>query len=262
MSGGRIYARRSESSAAPAARLADSRPWPARTATPAPARDLAADQPPAPHFDFRKIPLRRAAPSPPLQAKLEIGAVNDPLEREADAVADRVMRTADASPSANVQDGASAEVVQRKCTECEDEEKLQRKADGSTTSAATPGTADGNRLLAHELAHVVQQTGASSRDVGVLRRDAATPGCTATFAKATTYRDLISLLRAAEAKLVAAGVTSVDDQIKTLRGIYYGTSGARISKSRRARRAMPDFSSSRARVRHDRSTFDPGLRPL
>lgn len=51
-----------------------------------------------------------------LQTKLAIGAVDDPLEAEADAVADQVMRM-------------PAPGIQRKCAECEaeEEEELQRK---------------------------------------------------------------------------------------------------------------------------------------
>lgn len=50
----------------------------------------------------------------PLQCKLSIGAVDDPLELEADAMADKVMRM-------------SEPFVQRKCVHCEEEEKAQRK---------------------------------------------------------------------------------------------------------------------------------------
>ena len=46
---------------------------------------------------------------------LYVGANNDPLEHEADAMADRVMRM----PESNF--------IQRKCAHCEQEEKLQRK---------------------------------------------------------------------------------------------------------------------------------------
>ena len=49
------------------------------------------------------------------QAKLTVGSANDPLEHEADAVADRVMRMPEQS------------FVQRKCASCEEEDKLQRK---------------------------------------------------------------------------------------------------------------------------------------
>ena len=62
-----------------------------------------------------------------IQAKLEIGAVDDPLEREADHVAERVMCMTEPAPLSS---SASAAVVQRKCTECEEEEEqrtLRRK---------------------------------------------------------------------------------------------------------------------------------------
>jgi len=74
-----------------------------------------------------------------LQAKLTIGAVNDPLEHEADAVAERVKRmqepgqvSRDAKPRIN-----------RKCAECESEEKLQPKvADGTVDESEAPATVD------------------------------------------------------------------------------------------------------------------------
>jgi hypothetical protein len=50
-----------------------------------------------------------------VQPKLSIGAVDDPLETEADAMADKVMRTPDTN------------FIQRKCSHCKDEEKMQRK---------------------------------------------------------------------------------------------------------------------------------------
>jgi len=53
----------------------------------------------------------------PVQAKLTVGSPGDPYEKEADAVADKIMRM----PVQNF--------VQRKCTECdeEDKKKIQRK---------------------------------------------------------------------------------------------------------------------------------------
>ena len=51
----------------------------------------------------------------PVQRKLSVGAVDDPLEDEADAMADKVMRM----PEQNF--------IQRKCAHCEEEEKAQRK---------------------------------------------------------------------------------------------------------------------------------------
>jgi Domain of unknown function (DUF4157) len=111
--------------------------------------------------------LRRASRAiPRLQCKLEIGAVNDPLEAEADHVADRVMRMAEPSAATRdtggtvrrmcphcqkeheeqqtVQRSADCGVVRRMCPECtkeEDEKKtnVQRKSDGgSSVSIAAP----------------------------------------------------------------------------------------------------------------------------
>jgi hypothetical protein len=51
----------------------------------------------------------------PIQRKLSVGAVDDPLEEEADNMADKVMRM----PEQNF--------IQRKCAACEEEERAQRK---------------------------------------------------------------------------------------------------------------------------------------
>jgi len=79
--------------------------------------------------------LRRLSRTmPQLQRKLAIGAVNDPLEAEADQVADQVMRMPD--PTQSMATGSA--VVRRKCAACEEEDddkKLQKKGDGHTASA-------------------------------------------------------------------------------------------------------------------------------
>src|SRR5271165_6537394 len=64
-----------------------------------------------------------------LQAKLEIGPVDDPLEREADRVADQVMRMPDPALVART----SPPRISRKCAACEEEEKgkVQRKREGT-----------------------------------------------------------------------------------------------------------------------------------
>jgi outer membrane protein OmpA-like peptidoglycan-associated protein len=54
-----------------------------------------------------------------IQPKLSVGAVDDPFEREADSMADRVMRMPDSS------------FIQRKCASCEEEEKLHRMPETS-----------------------------------------------------------------------------------------------------------------------------------
>jgi len=57
------------------------------------------------------------------QCKLSIGSVNDPLEHEADTIADKVMSMQGVQPFVT----ASAGNIQRKCADCEEKEKLQRK---------------------------------------------------------------------------------------------------------------------------------------
>src|SRR5277367_1891573 len=97
--------------------------------------------------DVQRIPVapftlraHAAGPQIPLQKKLAIGAVNDPLEHEADRVADRVMRMPDPAAvgtSAAGTSSASAITLQRKCScdgsgggSCEEckKKKLQRSA--------------------------------------------------------------------------------------------------------------------------------------
>ena len=102
-------------------------------------------------WDFSKIPVfppagaeRSQIPSyrsrPPifgfLQAKLKVGAVNDPLVHEADRAAAQVMRTAD--PAFSVQ--AASHQLSRKCAQCEEEDakSLQMKTAGS----APPNTGE------------------------------------------------------------------------------------------------------------------------
>ena len=72
-----------------------------------------------------------------LQTKLTIGAVDDPLEREADAVADRVMRT----PAPDLSLSSAPAQVSRKCAACEEEDKqkMQRKETAGASSGV--GTA-------------------------------------------------------------------------------------------------------------------------
>lgn len=84
------------------------------------------------------------AAAPVLQKKTMIGPVDDPLEREADQVADQVMRMPD--PTEFISSGPTQvsrkcahceeEKLQRKCASCEAEEKLQRKADGASGAQA------------------------------------------------------------------------------------------------------------------------------
>jgi hypothetical protein len=65
-----------------------------------------------------------AAATTSIQCALSIGAVNDPLEAEADAVADQVMRMP--MPGTPVLSGTIPS-IQRQCAACAQEEELQRK---------------------------------------------------------------------------------------------------------------------------------------
>jgi hypothetical protein len=165
-----------------------------------------------------------------IQPRLDIGPVDDPLEREADQIADRVMRMADGPPRVT----AGAPRLSRACAACEreadsDPAPAERAAaavgrggaplspalrkffeprfgqdfssvtlhTGPATAAAAaaigsraytlgrgigfasgayqPTSETGQRLIAHELAHVVQQ-GGSARLVQRQGEEEDTPG--------------------------------------------------------------------------------------
>jgi hypothetical protein len=90
----------------------------------------------------------RQLSTPRIQAKLEVGAVDDPLEREADAVADRVMRMPD--PGLDV--SASPAQVSRKCDECEDKPSILRAESASASHS-------GSKAAPDSVKHVLQSGG-------------------------------------------------------------------------------------------------------
>ncbi len=140
---------------------------------PAPERHLA--------WDFGKIPLfapdqasrsQASYPSPGIvQRKLTVGAVNDPLEHEADRIADRVMRMPD--PDMSV--AAAPPQVSRECAACEEEEKLRRKPSGRTPAEA-PG-----------IVHEVLASGGQALDVA--SRAFFEPRFGHDFSRVRTYAD-------------------------------------------------------------------------
>jgi hypothetical protein len=92
-----------------------------------------------PAWNFGEIPLfppeRGSAPGGPaavIQAKLTVGSVDDPAEREADAAADRVMRMADPGLSVST----APDRISRKCAAC-------REEDEAPTLRAKPARASG-----------------------------------------------------------------------------------------------------------------------
>ena len=99
-------------------------------------------------FDLARIPIA------PLQRKATISSPGDAFEREADDVADKVMRMAD-TPAPT----AAPPAIQRKCASCEDEEKHihTKRATPAVpdtsldTSAAVHAAAGGGAPLSHDV---------------------------------------------------------------------------------------------------------------
>src|SRR5207249_8077988 len=87
-------------------------------------------------FDFARIPIK----TPPIQRKPTISSPGDTYEREADEVADKVMRLAEPWPIAS-----RPAAIQPKCLECEDEEKkpiqTKREALANAETALDGGAA-------------------------------------------------------------------------------------------------------------------------
>lgn len=100
-------------------------------------RDL--DRQPTPRLDwsFRNIASSDNLPDlsfsslsrPAIQRKLVVNEPGDRYEQEADRIAEQVMRMPASGMSAPGAGSAAVPVVQRKCSKCEEEEKLKRKCD-------------------------------------------------------------------------------------------------------------------------------------
>jgi Domain of unknown function (DUF4157) len=69
------------------------------------------------------------------QPKLSIGSPDDIYEKEADAMADQVMRMSMPEP---ISFSSAKNTVNRKCSECEQEEKLHRKESSSDSTSVAP----------------------------------------------------------------------------------------------------------------------------
>jgi hypothetical protein len=84
-------------------------------------------QEPAPQNFFTK---KINKPSPSIQTKLTIGEPNDPYEKEADAMADKVVQRL-SEPSVQMKSFSPVDTItpfiQRKCAECEKEEELKKE---------------------------------------------------------------------------------------------------------------------------------------
>src|SRR5436305_11495310 len=91
-------------------------------------------QSPRVEWSFRKIGIRGALPpvyvsalsQPAFQRKLVVNEAGDQYEQEADRVAEQVMRMPEPGILQAKSSSHAVPVVQRKCAQCEEEEKLQR----------------------------------------------------------------------------------------------------------------------------------------
>ncbi len=111
--------------------------------------------------DFSHVPAHTPSIS---RSSLMIGAANDPLEQEADTVADKVLRTPASSDSRADFSGVR---VHTDAKAAESSRAVNAKAYTVGQHIVfdhgryAPATWTGQKLLAHELAHTVQQTGTS-----------------------------------------------------------------------------------------------------
>jgi hypothetical protein len=148
-----------------------------------------------PAMDFRYGDLIEAARAPrgastgaprlPIQAKLEVSQPGDPLEQEADRVADRVMQRLAPLPIRSASMGA----VQRACAACDEEERThphaQQGVAGLKGEEDDPRFAQGIVLRKAEYAAPRRAAGAASTVMNrlVQRRSAGEPLPAATRAR-------------------------------------------------------------------------------
>jgi hypothetical protein len=130
------------------------------------------------------------APAPVLQRKLQIGIANDPLEHEADRIADRVVCT----PASAIAVTAAPAQVSRQCASCSEEDKLQKKP------AASHGGGD-----APPSVHEVLRSAGEPLDAGT--RADMEPRFGRDFGQVRIHRDAAAArsARAIDAKAYAAG---------------------------------------------------------
>lgn len=84
--------------------------------------------------------VRQVLGSHKLQAKLTVGQPNDKYEQEADRIADQVTQMP-AKATLDIAGKTKTPSVQRLCTECEEEERLQTKSAVGKTPQVSAGTA-------------------------------------------------------------------------------------------------------------------------
>lgn len=155
----------------------------ARTRTPSPRRPSGAEGPVRVRPEVQQI---LHAPRP--QAKLTVGAPDDAFEKEADQVADQVMRMPEPG-------------VQRMCSECEEEQKIQAKEEPGETPSVPAGfeprfaalQGSGQPLPASERAFFEPRFGRDFSNVRLHSGPAANELASSVHARAFTLGDAIVL---------------------------------------------------------------------
>ena len=172
-------------------------------------------------FAHALTPQTQKSAVPFIQRKAKLGAVNDPLEYEADAVAARVV-TGQSAGAISVASGG----VQRKCAACqaEEEEHLQRKAVAgvgqvppSKAEGAAQAVATGGRpLSAAQRRYFEPRFGRDFSGVRLHDHAAAREAAQTIGARAFTWQNNIGLGAgdaASDAKLLAHELTHVAQQL-------------------------------------------------
>ena len=142
-----------------------------------------------------------------LQAKLEIGAVDDPLEHEADRVADQIMRMPDSKPLESTM-LSSPSKVHRACAACEEdaEKTLHAKQDSASRPAPTPN-----------IEAAVAALGSLGRPLSQATRDFFEPRFGHDFSEVRVHTDANA---AASARTIGARAYTVDHNIVFAPGRY------------------------------------------
>jgi len=148
---------------------------------------------------FAPVDMAASASASPIQMKTRIGPVDDPVEREADRIADAIT---DGRPIGAIS-GGQLDTIRRKCAACaaEEEQALRRKEVGSgagpapgslpATRAATAISSGGVPLPASERAYFEPRFGRDLSDVRIHADEAAASASSGINARAFTLgRDI------------------------------------------------------------------------
>ncbi|MEO0375316.1 MAG: DUF4157 domain-containing protein, partial [Cyanobacteria bacterium P01_A01_bin.17] len=118
---------------------------------------------------------------PTIQTKLTVGQPNDKYEREADRVAEQIMRMPAVASMGNVGTQFRPPTIQRMCATCDEEKKLQTKEMSGSTPEVTPA-----------IASCIQSLQGSGQPLSASTRFFFESRFRHDFSKVQTYTDAIS----------------------------------------------------------------------